>query len=156
MREDEITGEIFSLERLFEGPATYAIDYYQREYAWTAQDVRTLITDLCDEFDDGYDPRPGRRRRWEPSSYFLGPFVYYEAKGKQRFLVDGRQRFTTLQHTDAADGAGIERRRAADGGLDPVGGEHADRASDVFPSGSDEYDRSAGRREICGGPYTAR
>ncbi|WP_062981134.1 DUF262 domain-containing protein [Nocardia anaemiae] len=96
MRADEITGEMFSLKKLFEGSITYTIDYYQREYAWTAQDVRTLITDLCDEFDEAYDSRFGRRHRHQLPPYFLGPFVYYETDRKRRFLVDGQQRFTTL------------------------------------------------------------
>jgi hypothetical protein len=77
------------------GQATYHIDYYQREYAWSADDVRTLVTDLFEAFDLAWqEGRPRRRESSEP--FFLGPFVYVEEKRQVRFLVDGQQRFTTL------------------------------------------------------------
>ena len=69
-----ITGKAFSPETLFHGRTTYAIEYYQREYAWGADEVRTLLTDLVEEFE-----RTGsaRRTRWtSPPEFFLGPFVY--------------------------------------------------------------------------------
>jgi hypothetical protein len=40
-----IEGEAFMLQELFERWA-YDIDYYQREFAWSADDVRTLVDDL--------------------------------------------------------------------------------------------------------------
>jgi uncharacterized protein with ParB-like and HNH nuclease domain len=94
MASGGITGKAFSLEALFHGRVTYAIEYYQREYAWGADEVATLITDLVTEFErtDGV-----RRSRWAPPvQYFLGPFVYADEATDRRFLVDGQQRFTTL------------------------------------------------------------
>ncbi len=79
---------------MFHGRTTYAIEYYQREYAWGADEVRTLLTDLVEEFE-----RTGsaRRTRWtSPPEFFLGPFVYADEHNDRRFLVDGQQRFTTL------------------------------------------------------------
>lgn len=40
-----IAGRTFTLQQLF-GESRYDIDYYQREYAWSRDDVRTLIDDL--------------------------------------------------------------------------------------------------------------
>ena len=97
MRTDEITGDSYSLKALFDGDTVYTIDYYQREYAWSEDDVRVLVEDLRQEYEDylGYR-RTSRSRRQQPPPYFLGPFVYYQDAEGHRFLVDGQQRFTTL------------------------------------------------------------
>jgi hypothetical protein len=90
-----INGQAFPLWDLF-NRATYAIDYYQREYAWSAEDVRILVNDLCGQFEAArQDPRTRRGIR-HADPYFLGPFVYYEHRRSARFLVDGQQRFTTV------------------------------------------------------------
>jgi hypothetical protein len=97
MRTDEIRGETYSLTALFGGDATYAIDYYQREYAWSEDDVRVLVEDLRKEYDDYSRYQKARRgQRQQHPPYFLGPFVYYQDPNGSRFLVDGQQRFTTL------------------------------------------------------------
>lgn len=93
MAADEIDGRSFTLGDLFE-EATYAIDYYQREYAWSQKEVRTLVEDLSEEFNPWFS-RPRRNMRDAPT-YFMGPFVYYEERKGVRFLVDGQQRFTTI------------------------------------------------------------
>jgi hypothetical protein len=80
-----IAGRTFTLQQLF-GESRYDIDYYQREYAWSRDDVRTLIDDLTRLFEE--------RERGEQC--FLGPFVYHETRPGVRYLVDGQQRFTTL------------------------------------------------------------
>jgi hypothetical protein len=94
MASGGITGKTFSLEALFGGRVTYAIEYYQREYAWGADEVATLIADLVEEFERANGAR--RSRGAPPPQYFLGPFVYADEAGDRRFLVDGQQRFTTL------------------------------------------------------------
>ncbi|GAA1276115.1 DUF262 domain-containing protein [Pseudonocardia aurantiaca] len=93
MASGRITGKAFHLAELF-GRVTYAIEYYQREYAWSADDVGTLLSDLLEAFELADNDR--RSRRTMPSEFFLGPFVYSEEDGNRRFLVDGQQRFTTL------------------------------------------------------------
>jgi hypothetical protein len=94
MASGPIQGYAFDLNDLF-GQASYKIEYYQREYAWSAEDIRTLITDLFEAFDRSWqEPRALRGGRGE--HYFLGPFVYVQQDSKVRFLVDGQQRFTTL------------------------------------------------------------
>ncbi len=93
--QGQVSAQTFTLKQLFEA-GTYDIEYYQREYAWSEEDVRILITDLCDEFDRLWRSSGFRRRRSGAEPFFLGPFVYYEEPGSVRFLVDGQQRFTTL------------------------------------------------------------
>ena len=96
MRDEKITGKAYSLQSLFEGATTYTIDYYQREYAWSADDVRILVEDLCAEYRKySRSSRRGERQKVPP--YFLGPFVFFEDEEEHgRYLVDGQQRFTTL------------------------------------------------------------
>jgi hypothetical protein len=96
VRDERITGKDYSLQALFEGPITYTIDYYQREYAWSADDVRILVEDLCSEYRKySRSSRRGERQKVPP--YFLGPFVFFEDEEEHsRYLVDGQQRFTTL------------------------------------------------------------
>lgn len=89
-----IDGGAFNLHKLF-SRACYQIEYYQREYAWSEDDVRTLVLDLFDAFERAlHEPRALRRGHSEP--FFLGPFVYVEQSQDIHFLVDGQQRFTTL------------------------------------------------------------
>jgi len=90
----KIRGDAVSLDTLF-GQATYKIDYYQREYAWSREHVEKLIDDLIESFED-YRPYARRRRDQGDEEYFLGPFVYCDQGESIRFLVDGQQRFTTL------------------------------------------------------------
>ncbi|MEV6758190.1 DUF262 domain-containing protein [Streptomyces sp. NPDC051214] len=92
---DEIRSQGFSLKELFR-EMTYEIDYYQRDYTWGEDEVRTLLRDLCDSFKSwASDPAYLRRPATAPQ-YFLGPFVYYEQSRSRRCLVDGQQRFVTL------------------------------------------------------------
>jgi hypothetical protein len=95
MSAANIEGEAFVLQELFER-WSYDIDYYQREFAWSADDVRTLVDDLITQFRIAKrDPRTRQgMRRADP--YFLGPFVYHDIRHGVRFLVDGQQRFTVL------------------------------------------------------------
>ncbi|MFB7575178.1 DUF262 domain-containing protein [Streptomyces sp. NPDC056165] len=95
MGTDEIKSQGFSLRELFRD-VTYQVDYYQREYTWGEDEVRTLLRDLCDSFKSwSADPAFLRRPATAPQ-YFLGPFVYYEQSRIRRCLVDGQQRFVTL------------------------------------------------------------
>jgi len=92
----DIDVDSLSIATLFER-SFYTIDYYQREYAWGTDEVRTLVEDLLGAFRDWSGAGEYRRRPDLAPQYFLGPFVYYERTREDlRFLVDGQQRFTTL------------------------------------------------------------
>ena len=75
--------------------AKYAIDFYQREYAWQERQVRELIDDLTGKFLDSYEPGHSRHEVEGYGHYFLGSIVISH-KRRQRFVVDGQQRLTTL------------------------------------------------------------
>ncbi|MDB4453917.1 DUF4268 domain-containing protein [bacterium] len=75
--------------------AKYAIDFYQREYAWRERQVRELIDDLTGKFLDSYEPDHSRHEVEGYGHYFLGSVVISHKRG-QRFVVDGQQRLTTL------------------------------------------------------------
>ncbi|OON73869.1 DUF262 domain-containing protein [Streptomyces tsukubensis] len=95
MAADEISSQGFNLNELFRD-VTYEIDYYQRDYTWGEEEVRTLLRDLCDSFRNWSGDSVYRRRPQTAPQYFLGPFVYHEPVRNRRFLVDGQQRFVTL------------------------------------------------------------
>ncbi|MFF0051074.1 DUF262 domain-containing protein [Streptomyces sp. NPDC005498] len=92
---DEIRSQGFNLNELFRD-VTYEIDYYQRDYTWGEEEVRTLLRDLCDSFRNWSGDSAYRRRPHTAPQYFLGPFVYHEPSRNCRYLVDGQQRFVTL------------------------------------------------------------
>jgi uncharacterized protein with ParB-like and HNH nuclease domain len=73
----------------------YAIDFYQREYAWQERQVRELIDDLTGKFLDYFTPEHARHEVEHYGHYFLGSVVVSHKRG-QRFVVDGQQRLTTL------------------------------------------------------------
>ena len=75
--------------------AKYAIDFYQREYAWQERQVRELIDDLTGKFLDSYKSSHSRHEVEGYGHYFLGSIVISH-KRSQRFVVDGQQRLTTL------------------------------------------------------------
>jgi len=75
--------------------AKYAIDFYQREYAWQERQVRELIDDLTGKFLDDYEDAHARHEVERYGHYFLGSVVLSHKRG-QRFVVDGQQRLTTL------------------------------------------------------------
>lgn len=91
----KIEGEAFELQDLFER-WSYDIDYYQREFAWSAEGVRTLVDDLISQFRLARKDHRTRRGMRHAEPYFLGPFVYHDVRRGVRFLVDGQQRFTVL------------------------------------------------------------
>jgi len=82
-----IDANVVPLRKLFTD-TNYLIDNYQREYAWSQDDVQILIDDLW----EGFEGRNGR----PAEEFFLGPFVYVQRDQESRWLVDGQQRFTTL------------------------------------------------------------
>ena len=75
--------------------AKYAIDFYQREYAWQERQVRELLNDLTGKFFDHYEEGHQRHEVERYGHYFLGSVVLSHKRG-QRFIVDGQQRLTTL------------------------------------------------------------
>ncbi|GAB3307922.1 DUF262 domain-containing protein [Hymenobacter tenuis] len=77
----------YSIRELF-GSGHYVIPLYQRNYAWTEQEVLQLIQDVADYAVNKPDTR-----------YRIGTLIAYEREsghGTVRETIDGQQRLTTL------------------------------------------------------------
>lgn len=93
----------------------YAIDYYQREYRWTTENIQQLIEDLEGRFLADYQGHHERREVKNYGHYFLGSIVLSDREG-QRFIVDGQQRLTSLTLLFIY----LEHLRARQGGVTDV------------------------------------
>lgn len=88
-----------NIDRVFSN-TTYHIDFYQRDYKWTAEPVNRLLDDIFFKFTQEYEVY----RALEPSKetvmakyswYYLNTYVTNTIEGKV-YIVDGQQRLTTL------------------------------------------------------------
>lgn len=94
MADAPISGRAYTVEQLF-SEHRFGLDYYQREYTWSREDVRSLLDDLARRFLASWKPTDSREATARYAPYFLGPFVYFE-DDSVTYLVDGQQRVTTL------------------------------------------------------------
>lgn len=97
-----LTAELISVRDVFtSSTSSYAVPDYQRNYAWTTEQIEQLLDDVisaqgADASGNGSDPGDGR------SDYFLGNLVTTRLKGTaagsevEWEVVDGQQRLTTL------------------------------------------------------------
>ncbi|OFE12755.1 hypothetical protein PHACT_06065 [Pseudohongiella acticola] len=78
----------------------YYIDFYQRDYKWTAEPVQRLLDDIYYQFGEAYqkhlDLDPGKETvtAYYPW-YYLNTYVTNVIDGRV-YVVDGQQRLTTL------------------------------------------------------------
>jgi hypothetical protein len=95
----EIQPDKQNLDQTF-STTVYSIDFYQRDYKWTAEPVLRLLDDIFYQFDETYEKHsalePNReninaRYPW----YYLNTYVTNTVGGRV-FVVDGQQRLTTL------------------------------------------------------------
>lgn len=93
MGNSPIDGRGYTIDQLF--GHRFRLDPYQREYTWSAEDVRRLLHDLKRRFLHSWKPQDTREAVGSYTPYFLGPYVFYQSDGIS-FLVDGQQRVTTL------------------------------------------------------------
>lgn len=87
-------GESKSIRELLD-TRKYKIDYYQREYKWTTDNVIELISDLENKFLLNYSEEHERNDVQNYSHYFLGSIIV-NVKNNEKFVVDGQQRLTTI------------------------------------------------------------
>ncbi len=96
----DISPDKQNIDRVFSN-TTYYIDFYQRDYRWTAEPVLRLLDDVFHKFDEHYqrlkekelDPKPETVARYP--WYYLNTYVTNVVDGRV-FVVDGQQRLTTL------------------------------------------------------------
>jgi len=80
----------FSLDEFF--AKSYMVPAYQRNYSWGGQEVRQLVVDLYEFFQDSKSPY-----------YLLGDVIVVEGRSPDYDLeiIDGQQRITTLMNISA-------------------------------------------------------
>lgn len=88
LNENEIIEEL-ALEELGNKKYQFRIPLYQRKYAWTSDEVNTLLEDL-----KTFSKKPKEKQENE-QKYFIGNIVV-EKKDGVYDIIDGQQRFTTL------------------------------------------------------------
>lgn len=83
MSKKELKPELLTVGKLFTD--NYLIPIYQRNYAWRAEQIEQLISDIQDSVVGGQD------------DYFLGNLVVIKRGREDEFeIIDGQQRLTTL------------------------------------------------------------
>lgn len=97
----EVNPEKQNINKLF-STTNYYIDFYQREYKWTGDEVKRLLDDIFYHFEQSY----AKHADLDPSElnvsakypwYYLNTYITNKNKADGRtFVVDGQQRLTTL------------------------------------------------------------
>lgn len=83
MKASELKPELLTVDKIFTD--NYLIPVYQRNYAWRAEQIEQLISDVKDSMDE------------KSEGYFLGNLVVIKRDVGDVFeVIDGQQRLTTL------------------------------------------------------------
>lgn len=95
----DVTPDKQNLDMVFAN-TTYYIDFYQRQYKWTDEPVKRLLSDIFYKFNLEYSKYKESDIALDKlvekySWYYLNTYVTNVIDGK-RFVVDGQQRLTTL------------------------------------------------------------
>lgn len=93
----DITPDKQNIERVFSG-TQYHIDFYQREYKWSKEQVNILLEDIFHKFNLDYRVDIDAKSEnivSHYSWYYLNTYITNNENGKT-FIVDGQQRLTTL------------------------------------------------------------
>lgn len=93
----EISPEKQNIDSLF-SVTSYFIDFYQREYKWGENEVRTLLDDVFLKFNVDYDPNleaNSQNIEQSYSWYYLNTYITNRSEGNV-YIVDGQQRLTTI------------------------------------------------------------
>ena len=91
---DDIRAEEKKLELILKDH--YTLDYYQREYKWKKEHIEQLIEDLESAFQEFYRKEHNPQNVADYGTYYMGPVVFSKNKQKQKSIVDGQQRLTSL------------------------------------------------------------
>ncbi|MCM3711477.1 DUF262 domain-containing protein [Sporosarcina luteola] len=75
---------LVNIERLLNGQDYYEIPVLQRNYVWSKDNIKDLISDIKESMDEDHT-----------QDYFIGSMVFSEGK-ERKVVVDGQQRITTL------------------------------------------------------------
>lgn len=92
--EDIITAKEYSLRDILQSKK-YTVDYFQREYSWTAENINQLVYDLTNAFYEKYKEGDTSDSIDNYNTYYMGPIVLYD-NGVSSSIIDGQQRITSL------------------------------------------------------------
>lgn len=92
--ENIITAKEFSLQDILSNKK-YTVDFFQRAYSWTEENITQLVFDLTEAFFSNYRPGDNEDSIDSYNSYYMGPIVLCEKEGNDS-IVDGQQRITSL------------------------------------------------------------
>lgn len=81
--EEIVQPQEFCVENVFKG-TEYVVPIYQRNYAWTKDEIEQLLNDINDVPDDFKD------------KYYLGSLIVNQLGANVFEVIDGQQRLTTL------------------------------------------------------------
>jgi|GEM_PF-6731478 len=80
-----------NIQELFNSES-YIIDCYQRDYNWGDKEIKILLDDLFNDFQDRYYKQDNK----ETVYYYLDRITIEESP-QAKYIIDGQQRITTLQ-----------------------------------------------------------
>lgn len=92
--ENIITAKEYSLQDILSNKK-YTVDFFQREYSWTEENIKQLVFDLTEAFYANYRPGDNTNSIDRYNTYYMGPIVLCEKDGNSS-IVDGQQRITSL------------------------------------------------------------
>ena len=80
--------EEISIATLFmgESKSTYEVPVYQRNYAWSKDEISALIQDVYDSFQKN-----------DAAIYYIGTLVSFNRGDRVFEVIDGQQRLTTIR-----------------------------------------------------------
>ncbi|MBM4312940.1 MAG: DUF262 domain-containing protein [Deltaproteobacteria bacterium] len=121
----KIDSNALSLGELLRRPVVFAVPVYQRDFAWTKEEVGILWTDLAAALSEGRD------------EYFLGAITVSRADASKRSnIIDGQQRLAVIAMIFAAIAAAWKKqgdeKRAHGVFRDYIGSEDR-RTGEVLP-----------------------
>lgn len=75
----------------------FYIDYFQREYRWTDNHIKTMIDDLSYIFFQNFSDQHQRKEIEKYQNYFLGSIILFKNPiTMKQSVIDGQQRLTSL------------------------------------------------------------
>lgn len=94
MNEKELNLKVMSIGELFLSgeKCTYEIPVYQRNYAWGEDEIKALIQDTFDAFEECSE-----HPEEESKPYYVGTLVTYKRENQRYEVIDGQQRLTTIR-----------------------------------------------------------
>ena len=93
--DKKIRAKEFSLKDILSNNK-YSIDYFQREYRWTKENIDQLIDDLYSAFRNDFRPEHKSKDVANYASYFMGSIVVIPKTDATMSIIDGQQRITSL------------------------------------------------------------